>query len=176
MTPIGLFLAVGLTIGVAAQSCDVGDTGFTIDDLRDRITVTNASTDEDAYAYVSTSLGERNFHLAPGSSETVLTLAARKYTLEVYGPEDPSGATYKQSLVDLRDELVGLSINPADSAATPESAMEALLVVEKALHQLRGSQTFQSCSGAIKHGVDNHASATWTSPGGISGVWVLSCG
>jgi hypothetical protein len=177
MPPFGVFLAVGLTIGLAAQSCDVGGTGFTIDDLRDQITVTNASTDQDAHVFISTSHGERDFHVAPGGSQTVYALAARKYTLEVYAPDDPSGATYKQALLDLRDKLVTLSLHPENPSADAGGALVELSVVESALEQMHGAQTFQSCSGPIKTGVTSQATMTWSTSGLTgAGIWALSCG
>jgi hypothetical protein len=177
MPPLGLILAVGVTFGLAAQSCDVGGTAFSLDTLRDPITVTNASTDHDAYVYVSTSLGQRNFHLAPGGSHTVIALAATKYTLDVYAPADPSGATYTQALLDLRDKLETLSLHPENPSADAAGAIVQLSVVETALHQLDTFAPFQSCSGPIKTGVASQATITWsTSTLTGAGIWVLSCG
>jgi hypothetical protein len=177
MPPLGLILAVGMTVGLAAQSCDVGGTGFSIDDLRDQIVVTNTSTDHEAHVFMSTSLGDRDAVLAPGQSRTLLTLAARKYTLEVDGPDDPSGVTYKQSLLDLRSQLQDLTLTPEASAASVTGAVAELATVESALHQLRNSPTFQSCSGPITTGVVSHATVTWTTSGLTgAGIWTLSCG
>jgi hypothetical protein len=174
---VGVLLSVGLSVGLAVQSCDVGGTSFTIDDLRDPITVTNTSTDQDALVFVSTSLGERDFHLAPGGSRTVLTLAARKYTVEVYAPDDPSGATYKQSLLDLRSQLQDLTLTPEAPASVFAGSIAELAVVESALQQLHSSKSFQSCSAPIKTGVANHATLTWTTSAVTgTGIWGLSCG
>lgn len=173
MFQVGLLLTLSLAFGVMAQSCDVGD--FTIDDVRDTVTVTNASTSQDALVLISTSLGKVDTRLAAGGSQTFGTLAAATYTLQVWAPNDPSGTTYRQSLVELRAELVDLSINARDSSATPESALAQLLLVQSALEQLHGSKSFQTCSGKITAGVENQATITWTQPTG-TGFWVLSCG
>jgi len=110
-------------------------------------------------------------------SELLLTLAARKYTLEVYAPGNPSGLTYKQSLLDLRSQLQDLTLTSEASAASVTGAVAELATVESALHQLHNSPTFQSCSGPITTGVVSHATVTWTTSGlTVAGIWTLSCG
>jgi hypothetical protein len=177
MPPLGLVLALGVTFGLAAQSCDVGGTGFSIDDLTDHIVVTNTSTDQTAYAHLSTSLDDRNFSLAPGLSGTLKVLAATKYTLEVYAPADPARGTYTQSLLDLRSELVDITLTPEASTGTLARAVTELSIVESALVQMHGAQMYQSCSGVLKSGVAGQATITWTSAGSSgTGVWSLNCG
>lgn len=175
MPPLGLLLAASLTLGLAVQSCDVGGTGFTIDDLTDQVVVTNTSTDQTAYAHLSTSLDERDFVLAPGGSATLKVLAATKYTLDVYAPADPSGATYTQSLLDLRSELVDITLTPEASVGTLARAVTELSIVELALQQMHGAQTYQSCGGVLKSRVAGQATITWTTAGS-TGIWSLNCG
>jgi hypothetical protein len=173
MFPAGLLLTLSLAFGVLAQSCDVG--GFTIDDITDTVTVVNTSTSQGALVLLSTKLAKVDTYVRAGTSQTFNFLAATTYTLEVWGPRDASAATYKQSLLDLRAELMELSINPGDSSATPESALAQLLLVQSALEELNGSKSVQTCTGSIETGVENQASVTWTQPTG-TGFWVLACG
>ena len=177
MPPLGLVLAAGVSLVFAAQSCDVGGTVFTLDDLSDHVVVTNASTDQTALVNFSTSLDERNFVLSPGGSVALRMLAATKYTLEVDAPGDSSGLTYRQVLLDLRDKLVTLSLHPENPSADVGGALVELSTVESALAQLHGSAASQTCSAAIRTGVDGHATVTWDTSGlSGTGIWVLSCG
>ena len=173
MVPFGLLLTLTLVFGGVAQSCDVG--GFTIDDLRDTVIVTNASTSQEAQVLLSTNLGRVDAIVPAGTTTTFGIMAATTYTLQVWAPDDPSGATYRKSLLDLRDELMDLSINPGDSSATPVSALAQVLLVQTALQQLHGSKGSQTCSGKVTTGVESRATVTWTEPTG-TGFWALSCG
>jgi hypothetical protein len=176
MPSVGLVLALGLTIGLAAQSCDVIDTGLTIDDLTDHIVVTNASVDQDASLRVTTSVSSLDFDLASGTSGTLSGLAARKYTIEVFAGNDPSGLTYRQRLVELRDKLVTLSLHPENPSADVAGALLELSTVEAALEQMHESAGSQTCSAPIKTGVDGKVTVTWNPAGlGGAGVWALSC-
>jgi hypothetical protein len=172
MSATGIILTAGLTIGLLAQSCDVG--GLTIDDLSDTVTVTNASSSQTAMVLISTSQGRGQVVLAPGTSRTFTTIAAAKYTVEVGALGGAATADYEASLVELRNDFMDLSINPADSGATVETALAALVSVETALHQLE-SNGLQACSHAIANGAGNHATMTWTAPGGMGGLWDLTC-
>ncbi len=172
MSATGLVLAVGLGIGLLAQSCDVG--GFTIDDVSDTVTVTNASASQAAMVLISTSQGRGQLFLPAKTSRTFSTIAATKYTVEVAAMGGAATTDYQGSLRELRADLIDLSIDPGDSNATPETALAALLTVERALHQLE-SNGLQACSHAIVSGGGNHATMTWTAPGGMGGLWDLSC-
>jgi hypothetical protein len=173
MLPLGLLLSLSLAMGLVAQSCDVGD--FTIDDVRDTVTVTNTSPTRDAFIQLSTTLANVSSHMPAGSSSSFNVLAATTYTLKVWAPNDPSGTTYRQSLIDLRAELADLAENPRDSSATPESAISQMLMVQAALEDLHGSKSVQQCSGAIESGVEGKATITWMEPT-ATGYWVITCG
>jgi hypothetical protein len=122
-------------------------------------------------------MGERDIALAPGGSETVDVLAAPKYEIDVFAPEDPSGATYKESLLTLRDQLETLSLHPENPSADAGGALIELGVVESALQQMPTSETYQSCSSPIKSGVPGQVTVTWNpSPLDSGGIWALSCG
>jgi len=172
MSATGLILTASLTIGLLAQSCDTG--GLTIDDLSDTVTVTNASASQTAMVLISTSQGRGQVVLPPGASKTFTTIAAAKYTVEVGALGGAATADYQASLLELRNDFMDLSINPAGSGATIETALAALVTVERALHQLE-SNGLQACSHTIVTGADNHATMTWTAPGGMGGLWDLSC-
>ena len=171
MSPFGLLIALGLAVMLSGQSCDLG--GFTIDDVSDTVRVTNAS-DKPALVIIQAGQDSGHLILPPGASRTFIALAATTYTIEVASPNVGQASAYQRSLVDLRDDLVELSINKHDSAATPESALAELLNVNEALSQLK-SNGLQSCSHAIVSGADNQATITWREAGGISGLWELSC-
>jgi hypothetical protein len=176
MTPVGLFLAVGLTIGLAAQSCNVGGTDFTIDDLSDHVVVTNASATEDATVNVSTPLGSVDLYIQAGTSRTAWFVAAREYTVEVAASDDPSGLTYRQGLLDLRDKLETLSLHPENPSADVAGALVELSAVEAALQQMHGSRAAQTCSATLTTGVDGKATVTWSTSGlSGTGIWALGC-
>jgi hypothetical protein len=177
MPAVGLVLALGLSIGLASQSCNVSGTDLTIDDLRDHVVVTNASASEDASVNIFTPLANVDLYVLAGSSRTVYFLAARKYIVEVQAQSDPSGVTYKQGLLDLRDRLVALSLHPDNPSADVAGALVELSTVEAALQQMHGSQGSQSCTAAIKTGVDGAVTAAWNpSAVGGAGAWTLTCG
>jgi hypothetical protein len=172
MSTIGLLLAASIGLPLLVQSCDLG--GFTIDDVSDTITNSNASTSQTAKVSISTGQDAGHLVLGAGQSRTFTALAAARYTVEVTSVSVAEAAGYKKSLLSLRDELLDLSINPGDSAARPEDILDQLVIVTQALQQLQATG-LQSCSHALVSGADNHATMTWTMPGGLSGLWVLSC-
>ncbi len=55
-----------------------------------------------------------------------------------------------------------------------DAVLSGLLTVQTALGQLQASG-FQACSHSVTLGGTNHATMTWTSPGGLGDVWELSC-
>ena len=171
MAPLGLLLAASLALSFLAQSCDIG--AFSIDDVSDTITITNASTSQAAMVIVSTSQDSGQLVLAAGQSETFTALAATRYTVEVASLGGAQSAGYRASLVTLRNDLEDLSINPGDSGVTPEAALGEVLVVTRALQQLQATG-LQSCSHALVAGADNHATLTWTTAG-LGDLWVLDC-
>ncbi len=172
MSRLGLLLALGIALPFIAQSCDIGD--FTIDDVSDTVTVTNASAKHPALVIVTSGKDSGQLVLGAGKTETFSTFAATKYAVEVASIGGAEAAGYEQSLIDLRDELVDLSINPGDSAATLDAVLEQLVLVTRALHQLE-TNGLQRCGHAIVTGGANHATVTWSSAGGIGDLWVLSC-
>jgi hypothetical protein len=176
MTLLGLFLAASLSIGLAAQSCNVGGTDFTIDDLSDHVVVTNASATEDATVNVSTALGSVDLDIPAGTSGTAWFVAARTYTLKVVASDDPSGLTYRQGLLDLRDKLETLSLHPENPSADVAGALVELSVVQSALQQMHGSRASQTCSATLTTGVDGKATVTWSTSGlSGTGIWMLGC-
>jgi hypothetical protein len=79
----------------------------------------------------------------------------------LFTPEDPSGATYKESLLTPRDQLETLSLHPENPSADAGGALIELGVVESALQQMPTSETYQSCSSPIKSGVPSQVTVTW---------------
>lgn len=173
LSPVGLVLALGLSFGVMAQSCDVG--GFTIDDVSDHVTVTNASTSQSALVLVSTSLDRGQMVLGPGGSRTFTVLAATKYALQVAPLNAPSGTSYGASLYELKARLEDLAQAQGAGPADISSAITDLWLVHEALKQLNPIG-LQTCSHALTTGVDGHATLTWTETAGGTGLWVLDCG
>lgn len=171
MPPVGIAVALSLTIGVLAQSCDLGD--FTIDDFRDKIVVTNASAGQKGYVFVATDHGSFEFYLKPGGQVTVVSLAATDYTVQVEDGDAGVAIDYQENLIDLRDRLQQISLTPEAPGADVAGALTELYLVQKALTQMDAG--YQTCKGKIKSGVDNNVTINWTDAGG-TGVWVLSCG
>jgi len=171
MPRVGILVALSLTIGVLAQSCDLA--GFTIDDFRDKIVVTNASASQKAYVFAVTDHGSFEFYLKPGGHATVLTLAATDYKVQVGSADLGSAEGYQASLVELRDRLQEISLTPEAPGADVAGALTELYLVQEALTQMDAG--YQTCKGKIKSGVDNNVTINWTDAGG-TGVWVLACG
>jgi hypothetical protein len=171
MHRVGTIAALSLTIGLLAQSCDLGD--FTVDDFRDQIVVTNAGASQRAYVFVVTDHGSFEFYLKPGGHATVVTLAATDYSVQVASADLGSAAGYQESLIELRDRLQEISLTPEAPGADVAGALSELYLVQKALTQMDAG--YQTCKGKIKSGVDNDVTINWTDAGG-TGVWVLSCG
>jgi hypothetical protein len=172
MPRVGIVVALSLTIGVHAQSCDVGD--FTIDDLSDKIVVTNASASQTAFVLVVTSSGNYGAYLKPGGQTAFTPTASTDYRAQV-GPADGASAAgrYHRGLPDLRDRLQEISLTPEAPGSDIAGALTELYLVQKAVTQMdAGSQT---CKGKGKSGVDNGVTINSTDVGGTS-VWVLSCG
>jgi hypothetical protein len=172
MSPLALLGALSVIVMLLSQSCDLE--GITIDDVSDTIRVTNASTDTPVMALLSTSQGAGQLILRPGESRTMRSLAATTYTVQVASLDGPRVADYRQSLIELRDDLVAISLGQADAVASPEDIVAELGRVTTALAQLE-SNGLQSCSHAIVASADNHATITWVVAGGISGLWEISC-
>lgn len=171
MHPVGIIAALSLSIGVLAQSCDVG--GFSMDDFRDRIIVTNAASGHRASAFVKTDYGNFEFEIRPGGQAGVVTIAATDYSVQVEDADFGAAADYRASLVQLRDRLQEITLSPEASGAEVSSALTDLYLVQKALRQMTAGG--QTCTGKIKTGVDNNVTINWTDATG-TGVWVLSCG
>ena len=173
MSTVGLLLAFGLSTGLMAQSCDIGD--FTIDDISERVVVTNASTTEEAPVLMTFDGGRFEVNLPPGGSRTFRTLGTVRYSMTVYATGTLPEQSYRQSLQDLRSQLQDLSLTPEAPPAAISDALTNLYLVQTALAELHGDNYSQTCSNKIGTGTESHATATWTEAGG-SGVWVLSCG
>jgi hypothetical protein len=171
MPRVGIIVALSLSVGFLAQSCDVGS--FTIDDLTDKIVVTNASATEMAWVFVTTDHGNFGFYLTPGGDHTVVTLAETDYSANVEPATLGAAATYHQSLADLRDRLQEISLTPEAPGADIAGALSELYLVQRAVTQMNAGS--QSCKGKIKSGVDNNVTVNSTDVSG-STVWVLSCG
>ena len=163
----------GLLLGVFVEQCDIGD--FAIDDFSNNVVVTNASKSEDAFVSAASSQGEAQFYLRAGASKTFTTLAATEYSITVSVSNSPSMISYRDSLWQLRDWLLDLSLN---SSAPPDVLAEVLtqlFLVQSAVQQLK-SDDAQSCGHKIGEGVDSRATMTWTGASNGSGLWVLDCG
>lgn len=171
MPSIGLAVALSVTIGLLAQSCDVG--GFTIDDLQDSIVVANASASQKAFVMVTANTGTFRVYVAPGADATFVTLAASEYSVVVQPADSGLAARYHDRLLDLRDRLQEISLTPEAPGSDVASAVTDLYLVQQALSQLDAGN--QTCTGKVRSGVDNHVTINWTDTGG-TGVWVLSCG
>lgn len=166
-------LVFGLLTGIVAEQCDLGE--FTIDDFRNNVVVTNASENEGALVLVTFDRGEGEVYLGAGKSATFQTLVATKYRITVILPDTPSGLTYEDSLLNLRDLLQDLSLDSSAPADAVADVLTQLFLVQSAIQQLKYEDT-QSCGNKIGDGVDSRATLTWTETIDGSGLWVLDCG
>jgi len=165
-----LILAVGALL--VLQACDGVD--FTLADVTETLTVTNASTSQDALVLVTFSDASSDFRLAPGAAKTATVVGATDYTIEVLAPNLPAGASYETQLQTLRGNLMDISLHPDLVGPAFQNALAELPAVQAALNQLHGSKTSQSCSHATTLSGHNRASMTWNDLG-IGGHWDLSC-
>ena len=172
MNAAALVLVAALVSPIIAESCDLGT--MTLDDVTETLTVTNASASQSAVVLVTFSDASSSFRLDAGASKTSTVVGADEYSIEVLAPAQPAGTSYESSLLQIRNDLVGLVADPGDSGATLEGIVFALDEVSAALDQLHGSKMSQSCSHAAAPNGRNHATVNWTTPG-VGGLWVLTC-
>jgi hypothetical protein len=169
---VGSILALGVVGLVLLQACDVG--GFTLADVTETLTITNASTNQAAVVLVTFSDATSDFRLAAGASKTATVVGATGYTVEVLAPDLPAGVSYEARLLTLRSNLMDLSLAPALIGPQVAIAFAELPAVQAALAQLHGSKTSQSCGHATTMSGKNRATMTWNDLG-IGGHWDLSC-
>jgi hypothetical protein len=154
------------------QACDVG--GFTLEDVTETLTVTNASTTQDAVVLVTFSDASSDFRLAPGAAKTATVVGATDYTIEVLAPNLPAGVSYETQLLSLRSSLMDLSLHPELVGPAFQAALVELPAVQTALNQLHGSTTSQSCSHATALNGHDRATIIWRDLG-IGAHWDLTC-
>jgi len=170
--PVVAFLALGIGALLLLQACDGVD--FTLADVTETLTITNASTTQDALVLVTFSDASSDFRLAPGAAKTATVVGATDYTIEVLAPDVPAGASYETQLQTLRGHLIDMSLAPDLVGPAFQAAMAELPAVQTALNQLHGSKTSQSCSHATTLSGHNRATMTWRDLG-IGGHWDLAC-
>ena len=171
MFSVKLLMVFGLLTGIFAEQCTIAD--FGVEDVSDKVTVTNASSVAWATVALQFNHGQVSMEIAPGESRTAIALAATKYTATVTGADDRQNVSYRDRLLDLRDELLeilssGASLDRLTNAATD------LTLVQSALEQLSQSSEDQSCGGTLKTGEVSHVTINQSDTAGVT-VWVLDC-
>ena len=174
MTGFRLLLAFSVFMGVFAQECDI--TAEDIESYFDRVTITNASTDQEAIVWVNLDHSTTMMVLRPGTSKTATSLLATEYTVYAMGPSPTRSEGYHDALRDARDDLIDLTIDSNTPPEQVEAAATDLLLVLDARRQLVDDLNAQTCSGSIESGKEaqvtltSHATSTGTE------LWALDCG
>ena len=166
-----LLIAFAMVTGIAAEQCTMED--FSIQDVSSTVRITNASPDAWATVTLTFDHGQVSHVFEPGQSGTAIALASTTYTATVSGPENRANVSYRDRLLDLRNELLetlssGAAVDQIGTVATD------LAFVQSALQQLNKSTKDQSCSGMLKTGVVNQVRVNQTDASGVT-VWVLDC-
>jgi hypothetical protein len=176
MLSMKLLLAFGLLTGIFVDECNLGD--FNIDEFADRITVTNLSSDADAFVGVKTNHGQVNMDILAGKSRTATAFASTTYTVKVVGHVngDSDLDFYKDHLLTLRSQLQDLSMSSTASPNVVAAAAYEVTLVQDALAQMYGSQSVQSCSGKLVYGKTSQVTVKWNATTDDVGFWVLDCG
>lgn len=172
MLTMKLLVAFALLTGIFVDQCDLKDVG--IMDFADKVTVTNLSSEADAFVAVKSRHAQVTMDLPAGKSGTVELLAATTYTIKVAGHTE--WGTYKDHLLGLRSQLEDITVS---SKATPDeiaTAWTQLSLVQGALAQMVGSDKVQSCSGKLVSGVTSRATVQRTVTADGAPFWVLDCG
>lgn len=165
-----LLIAFAILTGIVAEECTIED--FSIQDIASTVEITNANPNGIEIVTVTFDHGSVSSVLAPGASETVMALASLEYTATVSGPSSDGGVSYRDRLLDLRDQL--LDVLSSSAALDRISTVAANLgLVQSALEQLRTSANAQSCHGLLKTGV-SHVRVNETIADGVQ-LWVIDC-
>ena len=171
MFSVKLLMVFSLLTGIFAEQCTIAD--FGVEDVSDKVTVTNASTVAWATVALRFNHGHVAMEVAPGESRTAIALAATKYTATVTGTDDPQNVGYRDRLLDLRDELLEILSSGANLDRLTNAATE-LTLVQSALEQLSEDSEGQSCGGTLKTGEVSHVTVNQSDASGMT-VWVLDC-
>lgn len=174
MLSMKLILAFSVLTGIFVDECSLGD--LDIADYADKVTVTNASADSDAFVGVTFNHGRVSVWIPAGKSRTAIAIAATKYTVKVVGRADGDLDFYKDGLLGLRSRLEGLTRSSTASADEIATAAMELMLVQSALEQMQGSNSVQSCSGTLTSGVTSQVTVRWNPATDVPGFWVLNCG
>jgi hypothetical protein len=162
-----------LLTGIFAQECTMDDLG--VADFADKVTVTNTSQTAGAFVAVKFNHGQVTMYVQAGKSRTAIALASTKYTAKVTNPGSGEYGTYKDSLLELRSQLLDISISSHASDNVVAQAWTELTFVQAALDQMTGSNKVQSCSGTLKQEVASQVIVEWRQPLEGQPLWVLDC-
>ncbi len=171
MLSMKLLMAFSLMTGIFAEQCSIAD--FGVEDVSDKVTVTNASSVAWATVVLQFNHGQVSMEIAPGESRTAIALAATKYTVTVTGADDRQNVSYRDRLLDLRDDLLEILSSGASLGQLTNAATD-LTLVQSALEQLSESSEDQRCGGTLKTGEVSHVTVNQTDTAGVT-VWVLDC-
>jgi hypothetical protein len=173
MLSVKFLVVFSILTGIFAQECSLGDLG--VADFADKVTVTNTSEKADAFVAVKFNHGQVTLYVAPGKSRTAIALAATNYTAKVTDPGTGDYGTYRQTLLDLREQLLDISTSGMASPSVLIDVWAELTYVQAALDQMTGSDKVQSCSGKLKTDVTSQVTVEWHEPQEGQPIWVLSC-
>ena len=165
-------LVFSILVGLVAEECDLGD--IAIQEIADKVTVTNTSDSMDAYVTVSFKLSDESRTVRAGQSVTLLALASPSYTVSVSG-WGGEYQVYANRLYRLRDSLLELTQTPEASADALTDAWTELALVQSALAQVKGSPFVQSCTAKIETGVTSQVTVKSVLASDNSPIWILDC-
>ena len=149
---------------------------FTLDDVSEKLTITNASTTQSAVVWVDFGDASSQLRMPPGSARTATVVGATGYRVAVLAADLPADQTYREQLLELRQTLVDLVDGPYTAGMDLVTYLGEVAKVEAALAQLHGSSNSQSCSHPAKPDGHDRVTITYATPGGIEpGVWQLDC-
>ncbi len=172
MLSMKLLLAFGLVTGIFVDKCDLNAADF--QEFADKVTVTNLSSDAEAYVAVKTRHGQVTMGLPAGKSGTAALLAATTYSVKVVGHSE--WGTYKYHLQGLRSQLEDITLSSKSTPDEIATAAADLSLVQAALEQMVGSDKVQSCGGKLVSGVTSQVTVKWTVTADGTPFWVLDCG
>src|SRR6266545_291813 len=111
MFSMKLLLAFSVLTGIVAEEC-TADLG--LDDFTDKVVVTNtggADGGTDAFVAVGFEHGRVTLVVPPGKTRTAVGIASTQYTVIVGAAKSPSRETHRRQLLDMRDQLMDLSVS-----------------------------------------------------------------
>ena len=176
MLSMKLLLTFSLLTGIVAEECT---TDLGLDDFTDKVVVTNAggaAGGVDAFVLVEFDHGRVTLVVPAGKSRTAVGIASTKYTVMVDALKSPSRERHRKELLDLRDDLMDISLSGMIQPMSLVPLWTELNNVQTALKQLDSETGAQGCTGKLKTVAPASVTLEWKRPLDGTDFWVLDCG